>query len=250
MDVILLERIEKLGQMGDVVSVKPGYARNFLFPKKKALRASKGNLEHFESQRKELEAENLQRKSEAEDIAGRMEGLQVVVIRSAGEAGQLYGSVNARDIADAVTEGGFKIARNQVVIERPVKMLGLFDIRVRLHPEVDASVSVNVARSQDEAEQQRELGRAIISQEEEERQAEEEARLAAAQAAEEMFDPEAQERAAAELAESEDEEAADAEAPEGDEATAEEAPAEDGDAAPEETTDAPAEESDSAEKTD
>ena len=159
MDIILLERIENLGQMGDVVSVKPGYARNFLFPRQKALRANETNLKHFKTQRKELEAENLKRKNEAEDIANRINGLQVVIIRSAGEAGQLYGSVNARDIADSVSEDGFKIARNQVIIDRPVKLLGIFDIRIRLHPEVDAFVSVNVARSEDEAKQQQKLGR-------------------------------------------------------------------------------------------
>ena len=205
MEVILLERIERLGQMGDVVSVKPGYARNFLFPKKKALRASKGNLEHFEGQRKELEAENLALKGEAEDIARRMDGLQISIIRSAGEAGQLYGSVNARDIAKGVIESGFKVSRNQVVIERPIKVLGLFDVRVRLHPEVDTTIKINVARSKDEAEQQKKLGRALLSQEEEERQAEERqtneiTREAAVIAAETMFDPEAQARATEELA--------------------------------------------------
>ena len=199
MEVILLERIERLGQMGDVVSVKPGYARNFLFPKKKALRASKGNLEHFEDQRKELEADNLARKSEAEDIARRMDGLQIPIIRSAGEAGQLYGSVNARDIAEGVIESGFKVSRNQVVIERPIKILGLFDIRVRLHPEVDTAIKINVARSKDEAEQQKKLGRALLSQEEEERQANEITEEAAVIAAETMFDPEAQARATEEL---------------------------------------------------
>jgi large subunit ribosomal protein L9 len=217
MDVILLERIEKLGQMGDVVNVKPGYARNYLFPQKKALRASKENLAQFETQRQQLEADNLARKSEAEDMAGRMDGLHVVIIRSAGESGQLYGSVNARDIAAEVGSAGFTINRSQVVIERPVKMLGLFDIRVKLHPEVDSSVTVNVARSEDEAEQQRKLGRAVISQEEEDRQAEEEAREAAAAAAEEMFEPEAQERAAEEIAQTVEEEIA-----EGDEAPADE----------------------------
>ena len=199
MEVILLERIERLGLMGDVVSVKPGYARNFLFPKKKALRASKGNLEHFEDQRKELEADNLARKSEAEDIARRMDGLQIPIIRSAGEAGQLYGSVNARDIAEGVIESGFKVSRNQVVIERPIKILGLFDIRVRLHPEVDTAIKINVARSKDEAEQQKKLGRALLSQEEEERQANEITEEAAVIAAETMFDPEAQARATEEL---------------------------------------------------
>ena len=210
MEVILLERIEKLGQMGDVVSVKPGYARNVLFPKRKALRASGSNIEHFEGQRRELEAENLARKSEAENIAGRMDGLQIPIIRSAGEAGQLYGSVNARDIAEGVIESGFKVNRNQIVIDRPIKMLGLFDVRVRLHPEVDATINVNVARSQDEAEQQNKLGRALLSQEEEERQADEMAQEAAALTAEEMFDPEAQARAVEELAKADDDENASA----------------------------------------
>ena len=201
MDIILLERIENLGQMGDVVSVKPGYARNFLFPRQKALRANETNLKHFKTQRKELEAENLKRKNEAEDIANRINGLQVVIIRSAGEAGQLYGSVNARDIADSVSEDGFKIARNQVIIDRPVKLLGIFDIRIRLHPEVDAFVSVNVARSEDEAKQQQKLGRAIIGDEDERLQTEADATQSAIQRSEEMFEPEAQAKAAAELAE-------------------------------------------------
>jgi large subunit ribosomal protein L9 len=190
--------------MGDVVSVKPGYARNFLFPKRKALRASGSNIERFEGQRRELETENLARKSEADDIAGRMDGLQIPIIRSAGEAGQLYGSVNARDIAEGLIESGFKVNRNQVVIDRPIKMLGLFNVRVRLHPEVDATISVNVARSHDEAKQQNKLGRALLSQEEEERQADEMAREAAALAAEVMFDPEAQARAVEELAKADD----------------------------------------------
>ena len=200
MNIILLERIENLGQMGDVVSVKPGYARNFLFPRQKALRASDANLQHFQTQRKELEAENLKRKSEAEDIANRMNGLQVAIIRSAGEAGQLYGSVNARDIADSMSDNGFKITRNQVVIDRPVKLLGIFDIRIRLHPEVDAFVSVNVARSEDEAKQQQELGRAIINGEDEQQHAEKELAQSAIKNTEEMFEPEAQAKAAADLA--------------------------------------------------
>ena len=204
MDIILLERIENLGQMGDVVSVKSGYARNFLFPRKKALRASESNLQHFQTQRKELEAENLKRKSEAEDIANRLNGLKVAIIRSAGEAGQLYGSVNARDIADSVSDNGFKIARNQVVIDRPFKLLGIFDIRIRLHPEVDAFVSVNVARSEDEAKQQQKLGRAIIGGEDEQQQAEEELAQSVIQRSEEMFEPEAQAKAAAELAKEDD----------------------------------------------
>ena len=212
MDVILLERIEKLGQMGDVVSVKPGYARNFLLPTKKALRATKENLAFFETQRQQLEAENIKRRDEAESVATKLDGLKVAIIRAAGESGQLYGSVNARDIATAVTEGGFTIQRNQVVIDRPVKTLGLFDIRVRLHPEVASSITLNVARSDEEAAEQERLGRAVLSADAEEAAAEE-----AQAAAEEMFDPEAAEQAkiaAAELgqiAEGDDATAADAE---------------------------------------
>lgn len=220
MDVILLERIEKLGQMGDVVSVKPGYARNFLLPTKKALRATKENLAFFETRRQQLEAENLKRRDEAESVATKLDGLKVAIIRAAGESGQLYGSVNARDIAAAVTEGGFTIQRNQVVIDRPVKTLGLFDIRIRLHPEVASSITLNVARSEEEAAEQERLGRAVLSTDAEEAAAEE-----AQAAAGEMFDPEATEQekiAAAEperIAEGGDSTTADAEgdAPESDE---------------------------------
>ncbi|MDJ0894873.1 MAG: 50S ribosomal protein L9 [Alphaproteobacteria bacterium] len=154
MEVILLERIERLGQMGDVVSVKPGYARNFLLPQKKALRASKENLAFFESQRAQLEAQNLERKSEAESVSGKLDSLQVVLVRQAGESGQLYGSVTARDIADAVKDAGFTISRDQVLIDRPIKMLGLHPITVRLHPEVSVTVITNVAKSQEEAQMQ------------------------------------------------------------------------------------------------
>jgi len=195
MEVILLERIEKLGQMGDVVAVKPGYARNYLLPAKKAMRATKENLAVFETQRQQLEAENLKRRDEAQQVADKLDGLKVVIIRSAGESGQLYGSVNARDISDAVTEGGFTIQRNQVVLERPVKTLGLFDLRIRLHPEVDATVTANVARSDEEAAEQQRLGRAILSAEAEEAAQEAQAAEEAQAAAEAMFDPEAAEQA-------------------------------------------------------
>lgn len=159
--VILLERIEKLGQMGDVVSVKPGFARNFLLPQRKALRASKHNLEYFETQRAQLVANNLERKNEAEQVAAKLKGLMVPVVRAAGDTGQLYGSVTARDIADAVTEAGFTVGRGQIVLDRAIKALGLEEIRVALHPEVSVSITVNVARSLDEAEQQARLGRAV-----------------------------------------------------------------------------------------
>ena len=161
MDVILLERVEKLGQMGDVVSVKPGYARNFLLPRRKALRATKHNLEFFEGRRSQLEADNLQRKSEAESVAKKVDGLTVPVIRAAGESGQLYGSVTARDIAEAIIAAGVTVTRQQVMLDRALKTLGLEEIKVVLHPEVSASVVVNIARSQDEAEQQAHLGRAV-----------------------------------------------------------------------------------------
>jgi len=201
MNIILLERIEKLGQMGDVVKVKGGFARNYLLPKKKALRATKENLAYFETQRQQLEAENLKHRDEAQKVADKLDGLKVVVIRSAGEGGQLYGSVNARDIATAVTEAGFTIQRSQVVLERPVKSLGLFDLRVRLHPEVSAIVTANVARSAEEAAEQERLGHAILSTEETEaREAE-----AAAAAAEAMFEPEVAADVAAQLADSDDE---------------------------------------------
>jgi large subunit ribosomal protein L9 len=150
-EVILLERIEKLGQMGDVVTVKSGYARNFLLPRKKALRATKGNLSHFEAQRAQLEAENLSQKGDAESVSTKMEGAKVVVIRQAGEAGQLYGSVSARDIASGLTEASFTTDRRQVVIAQPIKEIGIHSVQISLHPEVSIEVFVNVARSTDEA---------------------------------------------------------------------------------------------------
>jgi large subunit ribosomal protein L9 len=154
MQVILLQRIGRLGQMGDVVNVKDGYARNFLLPQKKALRATEDNRKHFESQRAQLEANNLELKKEAEAVAEKLDKKIFVAIRSAGDTGQLYGSVATRDISDAVTAGGFTIDRRQVILERPIKNLGLHPVRVALHPEVIVTVSLNVARSEDEAERQ------------------------------------------------------------------------------------------------
>ena len=152
MQVILLERIERLGALGDVVNVKPGFARNFLFPQKKALRANKENRAYFESRRSELEATNLKHRDEAQAVAKKMDGLKLVLVRQAGEGGQLYGSVSARDIADALTEKGYHVERTQVLLNAPVKALGIFKTAVRLHPEVKIDVDVTVARSTEEAD--------------------------------------------------------------------------------------------------
>lgn len=152
MEVILLERIEKLGQMGEIVKVKPGFARNFLLPQKKAMRANKSNMAFFEKQRAQLEALNLKRRDEAQAVADKMSGLKVVMVRSAGESGQLYGSVSARDVGDAVKEAGFTIERNQVNLDQPIKTLGTYAVRISLHPEVSVIVSVTIARSLEEAE--------------------------------------------------------------------------------------------------
>ncbi len=154
MDIILLERVAKLGQMGDVVSVKEGYARNFLLPQGKALRANEVNVKAFEDQKAQLEARNLETKKEAEDLAAKLDGQQFIVIRSASDSGALYGSVSTRDAADAATEAGFSVDRKQVVLTAPIKDLGLHTLTVRLHPEVDASIELNVARSTEEAELQ------------------------------------------------------------------------------------------------
>jgi large subunit ribosomal protein L9 len=154
MEVILLERIEKLGQMGDVVRVRPGFARNYLLPQRKALRATKENMARFETQRSQLEAQNLQRREEAAAVAAKLEGLATVLLRQASESGQLYGSVTARDIAEAVTEAGFTIQKSQVALNQPIKELGVHAIRVVLHPEVSVNVSVNVAKSAEEAQAQ------------------------------------------------------------------------------------------------
>ncbi|MFV1875991.1 50S ribosomal protein L9 [Nioella sp.] len=154
MDVILLERVAKLGQMGDVVSVKEGYARNYLLPQRKALRANQNNIDAFEAQKAQLEARNLETKAEAEDLAGRLAGQQFIVIRSASDSGALYGSVTTRDAADAATESGFSLDRKQVALTRPIKELGLHTVLVNLHPEVVVEIELNVARSVEEAELQ------------------------------------------------------------------------------------------------
>ena len=154
MEVILLERVEKLGQMGDVVTVKDGFARNFLLPKKKALRANAANRKDFETRRVELEAHNLEQKKEAEAVAAKMDGIYCALIRQASEGGQLYGSVSARDIAEAATEAGFSITRNQVQLDKAIKMLGIHEVKVQLHAEVSVTINVNAARTADEADSQ------------------------------------------------------------------------------------------------
>jgi large subunit ribosomal protein L9 len=173
-ELILLERVEKLGQMGQVVKVRPGYARNYLLPQKKAMRATKDNLAYFETQRAQLEANNLARKADAEEVAKKLEGLSVVLIRQAGESGQLYGSVSSRDIADAVTAAGFTVDRQQIVLERPIKTLGLHPVRVMLHPEVGVTVTANVAQSAEAAEMQKAGLNPLAEPEEDDAEADEE----------------------------------------------------------------------------
>ena len=154
MDVILLERIARLGQIGDTVKVKDGFARNFLLPKGKALRANEANKKKFEGQRAQLEARNLERKSEAEKIAEKLDGQSFVIVRSAGETGQLYGSVSTRDIAEILTAEGFTLNRNQVELNHPIKTIGLTNVAIALHPEVEVTITVNIARTAEEAERQ------------------------------------------------------------------------------------------------
>jgi len=154
MEIVLLERIEKLGQMGDVVRVKDGFARNFLLPRGKALRANKANLAQFETQRAQLEARNLELKTEAGAVHDKLDGTAIVVIRQAGDSGQLYGSVSPRDIAQGLTEASFSVERGQVILSAPIKVLGLHNVSVKLHPEVSSTVVVNVARTEEEAEMQ------------------------------------------------------------------------------------------------
>lgn len=154
MEVILLERISSLGQMGDVVRVRDGYARNFLLPHGKALRANESNRKKFESQRAQLEARNLERRSEAEQVASKLNGQSFVIVRQAGETGQLYGSVTARDLAESMEAGGFTVGRSQIALNQPIKRIGLHEVVIALHPEVETKVSVNVARSEDEASRQ------------------------------------------------------------------------------------------------
>jgi large subunit ribosomal protein L9 len=154
MDIILLERIEKLGSIGDVVSVKDGYARNFLLPQKKALRANEANKKVFEANRDRLEAENAERRSEAEKAGGKVAGEEIVLIRAASNAGHLYGSVNVRDVAAALAEKGHSVDKKQVIMGAPIKTIGMFDVTIALHPEVRVTIKANVARSDDEAELQ------------------------------------------------------------------------------------------------
>ncbi len=175
MQIILLERVEKLGQMGDTVNVKPGYARNFLLPTGKALRATKENLERFEKQKAQLEARNIELRSEAENVAAKMADTTIVLVRQAGESGQLYGSVNARDVAEELDRTGFRITRSQVRLSRPIKALGLHEVAVSIHPEVSVNISANVARSIEESEIQAKTGKAVLSSAEEEARAESEA---------------------------------------------------------------------------
>ncbi|MEM6386195.1 MAG: 50S ribosomal protein L9 [Pseudomonadota bacterium] len=209
MQVILLERVAKLGQMGDVVTVKDGYARNFLLPQKKALWASEANVKAFESDKAQLEAQNLETKKEAQAMADKLNGQQFVVIRQASDGGNLYGSVTTRDAADAATEAGFTVERRQVLITSPIKELGIHKVAVTLHPEVDAEIELNVARSEEEAELQ---ARGVnIAEQAAEEEAQAELEIA------ELFD----EIGAAELDELE----------RGDDAPAEEAPTEDADEA-------------------
>lgn len=194
MDIILLERVEKLGAIGDVVSVKDGYARNFLLPNKKALRANDANRKVFEANRSKIEADNASRRDEAQKASGDVEGKQIVLIRAASQTGQLYGSVSVKDIVDGLNAQGAKVAKSMIVLERPIKTLGLFDVRVVLHPEVSVTVQVNVARSDDEAELQKdgvnvldqmfEAEQAEIAAEAIEAQVEAEAAADAAEAAE------------------------------------------------------------------
>lgn len=183
MEVILLERVAKLGQMGDVVRVKDGFARNFLLPQGKALRATKESKARFEGMKTQLEANNLQAKGEAEGVAGKLNGKSFIVTRQASETGQLYGSVSARDIATILTDGGFTVARNQIVLHNPIKMVGLHKVPVALHPEVEVSITINVARNADEAERQA-RGEDLTQRREEGEEADE----AVAQAAEAVFE--------------------------------------------------------------
>ena len=165
MQIILLERVEKLGHMGDVVTVKPGYARNFLLPRGKALRANKANLAKFEAEKAELVARNDKAKGEALAVAKNLEGVAVSIVRAASEMGQLFGSVNARDIATALAEAGHEVDRRSIVMDKAIKTLGLIDMRVNLHAEVSVNITLNIARSLEEAQTQLESGKAVIASE-------------------------------------------------------------------------------------
>jgi large subunit ribosomal protein L9 len=230
MQVILMERIEKLGLMGEVVTVKPGYARNYLLPQGKARRATKDNIAEFEQQRGQLEAENLERRDEAEKVGARLEGLMVTLIRQAGESGQLYGSVNARNLAESVTEAGFTIAHDQVSRDHSIKTLGLHPVQIRLHPEVSATITANVARSEAEAETQAGTGRVVSEDEQREVEEAAQADTEAALAEIETEEAEAAAREPAEDANTEDAKTEDAKT--------EDADTEDGTTAKEKTKDA------------
>jgi large subunit ribosomal protein L9 len=165
MDVILLERVAKLGQMGETVKVRSGYARNFLLPRGKALRASEGNKKHFETQRAQLEARNLERRKEAEVVGEKLNGQSFIILRQSGETGVLYGSVSTRDLAEIMTQNGFTVDRNQIALNQPIKTIGLHNVPVALHPEVEVRVTINVARSPEEAERQA-RGEAVTARDE------------------------------------------------------------------------------------
>ena len=190
MEVILLERVAKLGQMGDVVRVKDGFARNFLLPKGKALRATKENRARFDSMKVELEARNLEQKGDAEKVAVKLDGHSLMVLRQAAETGQLYGSVSTRDLAALLTDGGFTVNRSQIALNAPIKMIGLHKVPVMLHPEVEVSITVTVARNADEADRIK-RGEDVTVRREEAEDEEEAAAAAAATAAEAFFEPEA-----------------------------------------------------------
>ncbi len=195
MEIILLERIDKLGQMGDVVKVKDGYARNYLLPQKKALRATEANRERFDRERVQLEARSLEQRSEAEAVAARLDGLSVVMLRQAADSAQLYGSVNAVDVARAVDEAGFSVDRRQVRLGSTIKTLGLHRVSISLHPEVSVNVTVNVARTAEEAELQAKAGEALTAAE-----AAEAAAVGEEPEVERFFEEEAVEEAATEIA--------------------------------------------------
>ena len=188
MEIILLERVGKLGQMGDVVRVKDGFGRNFLLPQGKALRATKANKERFEGMKAELEARNLERRGEAEKVSGKLDGKSFVVLRQAAETGQLYGSVSTRDIATLIGEGGFKVERSQIVLNTPIKAIGKYTVPVALHPDVHSMVTVTVARSADEAERIA-RGEDVLTRREEVDEEAEAQSAAAAKAAEAFFEP-------------------------------------------------------------
>ena len=181
MKVILLERVERLGGLGDTVTVKDGFARNFLLPRQKALRATSANLKVFEAQRAQLEVRNATARADAEKAGQKLDGSSYILIRQAGESGQLYGSVSARDVSDAITAEGGKVERSMVVLDTPIKTLGMHTVKIRLHAEVTVSVQINIARSQDEAERQARGENVIASQFDEEREL-------AAQQAQDLFE--------------------------------------------------------------